>query len=214
MEVTLGEIQPLDVPTPVPDLDTLAQLAQASRPELASMRVQRKAARDSTKLAKNYWAPDLNLTLWKSYIDGAPNSYKFDGGISFPLFSWQHEKGQVAQAEHHEQELQATERDLFSSVMLDVHTSHATADTAWRQAVFIRDQLLPEAHEEFDTTFKSYSLGSSSALDLLDAKNTLLDAESQYTDALGAVNDAIADLERAVGAPLPKATADPKHEKK
>jgi outer membrane protein TolC len=213
MEVTLGEIDPLDIPRSVPDLNTLNQLAQASRPELASMRVQRKAAHDSTVVAKQYWAPDLNLTLWKSYIDGAPDSYKFDGGITFPLFFWQHEKGQVSQAEHKEHELEATERDLYSQVMLDVRTSYAAADTAWRQAIFLRDQLLPEAREEFDTTFKSYGLGSSSALDLLNAKSTLLDAESQYTDALGAINDALADLERAVGAPLPKENPATSHEK-
>ncbi len=213
MEVTLGEIDPLNIPRTVPDLNTLSQLAAASRPELASMRVQRKAAHDSTVVAKQYWAPDLNLTLWKTYFDGTESAYKFDGGITFPLFFWQHEKGQVAQAEHREQELEATERDLYSQVMLDVHTSFAAADTAWRQAIFLRDELLPEAHEEFETTFKSYSLGSSSALDLLNAKSTLLDAESQYTDALGAINDSLADLERAVGAPLPKENAKTSHEK-
>jgi cobalt-zinc-cadmium efflux system outer membrane protein len=202
MGVTLEEIDALDIPGAVPDLNSLEQLAMASRPELQSMRVQRRAAHDSTTLAKQYWAPDLNLTLWKSQIDGAPDSYKFDGGITFPLFFWQHEKGQVAQAEHHEKELDATERELFSQVMLDVRNSHTTASIAWRQAVFLRDQLLPEAHFEFDTTFTSYSAGGSSALDLLNAKSTLLDAESQYTDALGAANDATADLERAVGAPL------------
>jgi len=51
----------------------------------------------------------------------------------------------------------------------------------------------------------SYGLGGSSALELLDAKRTLLDAEKQYVDALGAANDARAALELAVGAPLPPA---------
>ena len=213
MGVMLGEMEPLDIPRAIPGLSALEPLAVASRPELQSMRVQRKAAHDSTTVAKEYWAPDLSLTLWRSQIAGAPDSYKFDGGITFPLFFWQHQSGQVAQAEHHEQELEATERDLFSQVMLDVRNSHATADTAWRQAIFLRDQLLPEAHEEFDSTFNSYTLGGSSALDLLDAKSTLLDAESQFTDALGAVNDAVADLERATGAPLPAVTPETSHEK-
>ena len=202
MDTMLEAIDPLEISGVVPDVGTLDQLAAASRPELQSLRVQRASAHDSTKLAKQYWVPDLNLTLWRSQIDGAPNSYKFDGGITLPLFFWEHHKGQIEQAEHHEQELNATERDLFSQVMLDVRNSQATAATAWRQAVFLRDQLLPAAHEEFDITFKSYAAGGSSALDLLDAKSTLLDAESQYTDALGALNDALADLERAVGAPL------------
>jgi len=213
LEITLEEIDPLEVPGNVPELGALRQLAAAARPELRSMTAQRKAAHDSTTLAKQYWAPDLNLTLWHSDIVGAPDSYKFDGGITFPLFAWQHERGQVSQAEHHEKELEASESDLFSQVMLDVHNSYTTATIAWRQATFLRDDLLPEAHEAFDTTFTSYSLGGSSALDLLDAKSTLLSAESQYTDALGAVNDAEADLERAIGAALPPVKSGISHEK-
>jgi cobalt-zinc-cadmium efflux system outer membrane protein len=197
----------------VPELGYLEQMAINYRPELLSMKVQRKAAHDSTVLSKNFWVPDLNLTLWRSYVDGSPDSYKFDGGISFPLFFWQHEKGAVAQAEHHELELKATDADLQSQILLDVYNSYTTATTAWRQAVYLRDQLLPEARQVFDTTFTSYTLGGSSALDLLSAKSGLVDAESQYTDALGAINDALADLERALGAPIPPSPTPPSHEK-
>jgi len=201
----------LEMTGPIADLDALDHLAVKSRPELLSMTVQRQAAHDSTVLAKQYWAPDLSVTLWHSSIDGVPGSYKFDGGITFPLFFWQHQRGQVAQAQHREEELRATDRDLLSQVLLDVHNAHTSATIAWRQAVFLRDELLPEAREVFQSAFTSYSLGGSSSLELLDAKATLLSAESQYTDALGAANDAVADLERAVGAPLP--TAPPSHEK-
>ncbi|HVU36066.1 MAG TPA: TolC family protein [Opitutaceae bacterium] len=200
-QVTLSE--GLDLPPPLPGLDALEQLAIAKRPELKSIASQQAAARDSTTLARQYWAPDLNLTLWRSYIPGAPDSYKFDGGISLPLLFWQHEKGAVAQARHRERELQATGADTVAQVLLDVRNADAAATTAWRQASYLRDQLLPEARAVYQAAFKSYSLGGSSALELLDAKGTLLDAESQYTDALGAVNDARADLERAIGAPLP-----------
>jgi outer membrane protein TolC len=211
-----SELEPsdtLDVPGPVPDFRALQELAMNSRPELLSMTVQQRAAADSTTIAKQYWLPDVNLTLWRSYIDGSPDSYKFDGGISLPLLFWQHEKGAIAQAKHHERELQASGADLVGQVMLDVQTSYSTATTAWRQAVYLRDELLPEAQAAYNAASTSYSLGGSSALDFLGAKQTLLDAESQYTDALGAVNDARADLERAVGAPLPSVPPGTPHEK-
>ncbi|HEY4246795.1 MAG TPA: TolC family protein [Lacunisphaera sp.] len=203
----------LDVLEPVPDFSALRELAMNSRPELLSMTVQQEAARNSTTLAKQYWVPDLNLTLWRSHIVGAPDSYKFDGGISLPLLFWQHQKGAITQAKHHERELVATGSDLVNQVMLDVETAYSAATTAWRQAVYLRDELLPEAHAAYKAAFASYSLGGSSALELLDSKGTLLDAESQYTDALGAVNDARADLERAVGAPLPAISPGTPHEK-
>lgn len=210
------DLEPTDtliVPGPVPELTELEQLAAKSRPELQSMTVQQKAAHDSTVLAKQYWTPDLNLTLWNSQIDGAPNSYKFDGGITIPLLFWQHHRGPISQAEHHELELNATGSDLLAQVLLDVHTTYTEATTAWRQATYIRDELLPEALAAYNAAFASYSLGGSSSLELLDAKSTLLDAESQYTDALGAVNDSEADLERAVGALLPSVSSTTSHEK-
>ena len=78
-----------------------------------------------------------------------------------------------------------------------------TADTAQRQAVFIRDDLLPEAREVYRVAALSYGLGATSAIDLLDAKRTLVDAQRQYVDALGSANDAQAALELALGAPIP-----------
>jgi outer membrane protein TolC len=109
----------------------------------------------------------------------------------------------VAAAVHHEEELSANLADIRAQVSLDVQTAYTNSSTALRQAVFIRDHLLPEAREVYRVASVSYGLGGSSALDLLDAKRTLLSAESQYVDALGAANDALAALELAVGAPLP-----------
>jgi cobalt-zinc-cadmium efflux system outer membrane protein len=84
----------------------------------------------------------------------------------------------------------------------DVREAYANADAALRQAVYIRDQLLPSAREAYHVATVSYGLGGLSALDVLDARSSLLDAESQYADALAAANSARADLERAVGVPL------------
>lgn len=203
----------LELPGPLPDLTALKTLALHARPELLGMAAQQKGASDATALARQYWIPDLNLTLWRSQIDGAPNSYKMDAGISVPLLFWQHEKGAVAQAKHHERELRATGADLESQVLLDVETTYSTAITAWEQAVYLHDELLPQAQAAYNAAFTSYSIGGSSSIELLDAKGTLLNAVSQYTDALGAVNTSRADLQRAVGAPLPPAPSASPHEK-
>jgi cobalt-zinc-cadmium efflux system outer membrane protein len=83
-----------------------------------------------------------------------------------------------------------------------VRASYAAADAALRQAIFIRDGLVPVARETYRVASVSYGLGGSSALDVLDARRNLLDAETQYADALAAANSARADLERAAATPL------------
>ena len=196
----------LDVPGTLPPLAGLETLAQSARPELVSLQAQREGAKAGTRLASIYWLPDASLTLQRNYTPEGPAGYTTVLGFALPLFFWQHEKGEVAEAKHREMELAADYSDQLGQVLLDVRTAYATASTSLRQAIYIRDELLPEAQEAYRIASTSYSLGGSSALDLLDAKRTLLDAQSQYADALGAANDARADLERAVGAPLPLET--------
>jgi len=137
--------------------------------------------------------------------DGAGATYSSGIGVGLPIFFRQHLQGEIAAAVHRELELGANLTDSKAQISLDVRTQFAVASTALRQATFIRDQLLPEARELYRVASVSYGLGGSSALELLDAKRTLLAAQTQYADALAAANDAQAALELAVGAPLPPA---------
>ncbi|MGE5233437.1 MAG: TolC family protein [Acidobacteriota bacterium] len=195
----------LTAPGDLPPIETLERLAEASRPELRSLVAQQEGARAASQLARRFWLPDFNLAAGRNSIEGSPLTFTTTLAVGFPIFFWQHQKGEIAAASHRERELAADVADQRAQVALDVRTSYADAATALQQAVFIRDQLLPEAREVYRVAALSYGLGGSSALELLDAKRTLLDAESQYVDALGTANDARAALELAVGAPLPPA---------
>ncbi len=195
----------LDVAGAVPSIETLEQIAETSRPEIKSVVAQLEGARAATRLAREFWAPDINVTATRNAVGGTPTTYTSAIGIGVPIFFWQHQRGEVAAARHREEELIANIADIRAQVSLDVQTAFATASTSLRQALFIRDQLLPEAREVYRVASVSYGLGGSSALDLLDAKRTLLSAQTQYVDALGAANDALAALELAIGAPLPAA---------
>jgi outer membrane protein TolC len=193
----------LEVPGAIAAVDNLESVAENSRPEIASLTAQLKGAQTATKLAREFWAPDINVSLTRNAQEGVPTTFTTGIGFNVPLFFWQHQRGEVAAAIHKEEELTANIADIRAQVSLDVQSAFTNASTALRQAVFIRDQLLPEAREVYRVASVSYGLGGSSALDLLDAKRTLLDAERQYVDALGAANDAVAALELAIGAPLP-----------
>ena len=199
----------LEVPGPIAAIETLEKAAEASRPEIASLAAQLEGARTATRLARQFWAPDVNVTLTRNAQDRVPTTFTTGIGFGVPIFFWQHQRGEVAAALHREEELTANIADIRAQVSLDVQTAYTNASTALRQAIFIRDHLLPQAREVYRVASVSYGLGGSSALDLLDAKRTLLSAESQYVDALGAANDALAALELAVGTPLPSGGQQP-----
>ncbi len=192
----------LDIPPELPDADSLVAIALTRRPELLGLARQRAGASAATALAQQYLLPDVGLSLEKNMAPGTLGTYTTSIGFSVPLFFWNHQRGEVAESKHRERELEATYADLQAQVDLDVRTTHASAATALQQAVYLRDALLPEARRAYEIALTSYGLGGSSALDVLDARRTLLEAEGQFADALGAANDARADLERAIGAPL------------
>ncbi|HEU4641824.1 MAG TPA: TolC family protein [Gemmatimonadaceae bacterium] len=202
----------LAVPDSIPDVQRLEARAAELRPELKSLAAQRAGARAATSLAREYWLPDISLSVSHNRVAGENATYDTGIGIAFPLFFWQHRGGEVAEARHHELELAASGRDLSAQVSQEVRVAWASASTALRQALYLRDQLLPEAQQAYHIASVSYGLGGSSALEVLDAKRTLLDAQSQYTDALGAVNDAVSQLELAVGAPLDSTASGARHD--
>jgi cobalt-zinc-cadmium efflux system outer membrane protein len=195
----------LEVPGSLASIETLERIAGTSRPEVQSLDAQLEGARAATKLANQYWAPDLFVSVARNAADNTPTTYTSAIGFGIPIFYRQHLHGEVAAARYREEELTANLADIRAQVSLDVQTAFASASAALRQAIFIRDKLLPEASEVYRVASVSYGLGGSSALELLDAKRTLLAAEAQYVDALGAANDAYASLELAIGAPLPPA---------
>lgn len=193
----------LAAPAALADLDALRARAAANRPELQALAAQRAASRAATQLARQYWLPDLSVGFAGTHDPGNPAYYTTSIGFSLPVFFWQHNRGEVAQSVHHEQELAAQTSDLAAQVEQELRTAYAGASTALRQVEFIRDQLLPETAEAYRIASTSYTLGGSSALEVLDAKRALLDAQQQYADALGAANDAVAQLELAAGGALP-----------
>lgn len=200
----------LAVPAGLPSLDTLQSLALRSRPELAGVMAERRGARAGTALAREFWLPDITLGVTHDVSPGGGPAY-FSTGLAFPipLLFWQHTRGEISFAEHRERELAATYRDLQAQVGQDVRTAYANAATALEQLLYIRDQLLPSARAAYRAAAASYTIGGSSAFEVIDARRTLLDAESQYADALATANTARYDLERAVSVPLDTIPAAP-----
>lgn len=189
----------LIVPGALPDLDSLVAVAIVERPEVQGLKAERRGAGAAASLAQQYFLPDLSVGIAKNLAQGSPDTYTFNVGFSVPLFFWNHQRGEVAEARHHERELDASAVDLAAQVEQEVRASWAAADAAIKQAAYVRDELLPEAREAYRIVSVNYGLGGASSLDVLSAKSDLLDAQTQYTDALGAANDAVAQLEVAVG---------------
>lgn len=193
----------LEAPPPPPTLSSVEAAALANRPELASLQSQRAGARATTALAREYWLPDLTIGFSKDFLADPTPGY-FTTGISMPIpiLYGNHSRGEIAESRFREAELDASYRDAEAAIGQDVRVAYAAALTSVRQAVYLRDQLLPAARQAYRIASASYGLGGSSALEVNSARTALLQAEQQYTDALAAASSARAELERAAATPL------------
>jgi outer membrane protein TolC len=189
----------LALPPALPDSATIETIALQNRQELKAVQQLQLGQSATTKLAKEFWIPDITFGVAKDY--SAPGQALFTTGISMPLpvFYWQHSRGDIALSQHTESELAATYRDTRAQVTQDVRAAYANASTAMRQVTFLQTELVPAAREAYRVSSTSYSLGGSSALEVITARTALLQAEAQLADALAAASSARADLDRALG---------------
>ena len=64
--VSIETTDKLDLPPALPDVNALEKLAQDSRPEIQSLAAQLQGAAAATRLAKEFWAPDFNLSATRN----------------------------------------------------------------------------------------------------------------------------------------------------
>lgn len=203
LDAAIATADSFAVPPAVPDLMPLLAAALQNRPELRSLQSQQQGAHAASSLAREFWLPDLTVGIGRDLAaERGPGLLTTGISLPIPIFYWQHAKGEIAERTYRERELEATGRELTAAVGEEVRALYSAAGTTRRQATHLRDQLLPAAREAYRIASASYALGGSSALEVLDARRTLIDAENQYTDALVAANSARAELERAVATPL------------
>jgi cobalt-zinc-cadmium efflux system outer membrane protein len=189
----------LAMPPALPDSTSIETVALQNRQELKGLQQQQLGQSATTKLAKEFWIPDFTFAAAKDY--STTGQVLFTTGISMPLplFYWQHARGDIALSQHTEAQLLANYRDARAQVTQDVRAAYANASTAMRQVAFLQNELVPAAREAYRVSSTSYSLGGSSALEVITARTALLQAEAQLADALAAANSARADLDRALG---------------
>jgi outer membrane protein, heavy metal efflux system len=78
------------------------------------------------------------------------------------------------------------------------------ARTAEKSVTFYEDGLLPQAQQSFEATVAAYQTGQVNFVTMLDAQRTIREVRLGYYKALVEHEQSIVDLEKAVGATLPR----------
>lgn len=127
--------------------------------------------------------------------------------LTLPIFD--QNQAQIAKAQYlHLQELKAYEA-LYIRIAQDIRIAADETATAFNNAAYYRDELVPQSERNLEFANASYSAGQTNILTLIEAQRLSLEAQRGYIDVRLEASTAMSDLEQAIGMPADKMAAAP-----
>ncbi|MFA9409312.1 MAG: TolC family protein, partial [Candidatus Dadabacteria bacterium] len=77
-----------------------------------------------------------------------------------------------------------------------------TLSASYKEAMLLKDIVLPEAESLYELTFEGYREGEFPLLNVLIAQKIVFDTELQYIDVLLSYHGSRANVERLIGTPI------------
>jgi outer membrane protein TolC len=205
-------IDDLGVPPSLPALPEIAAQAQSKNPDLYAALQAFKAAGYGVLAARAEYLPSLSVDYFYGIDAGqfAVNTLTPDGRIrnlgysasatlNIPIWNWGATHSKVRQAELRRQQSQTELSAAQRRLLADLKTLYLEAQTARSQL----DQLQQSAElaaDQVRLTNLRYQAGEATALEVVDAQNTLIASRNNYDDGQARYRLSIANLQTLTGA--------------
>jgi outer membrane protein, heavy metal efflux system len=187
----------------VPDAASALQAALAGSADLAEIdaRIREQSAR--VALAKAQRSPEIALR--GAVTHDAPGEFDWGWragfGMTLPLFQTRRAEVRVADAVL--AQLQAERGAARARIESGVTAAAALASARRAEYLRYRDEILPKTDEMERMADDAYRSGQTSLVAMIQALQAVRDLRAKAVESGLAYQAALADLERAIGAPLP-----------
>lgn len=181
---------------PTLDRDTALARARATHPAVTAARARARVLDAELASANLARFPAFSITGFTSYeLDR--RAYGVGLAVDVPLWNWN--EGPVMQAEAR----RAAGEKLTEAASLELETAVLEAQSACEAAATaaarFRHDVLPRSVAAATTMEKTYQLGETSLLEVIDARRTLLDARRLYSSSLAQAQIDCSRLDVLVG---------------
>ena len=196
-------------PAAIPSNEELEHAAIEHRPELAALRAQIAKSRDEGKLTRLAMKPDFTVGLGYMLMPTgslARNAYMGEVSMNLPWLNRERHEGEAKQADAATDVSQAELDARASTVFLEIRQAQIEVLAAEKRVKLYRDTLLPQAEASFKASTAAYQNNRAEFMSLIDAQNLLLDIQTATYKASAATDEGMAQLERAIGAPIANQT--------
>jgi len=185
-----------------PSLDDALRMAYQSRSDFLAGLDSQKAAAQSLAAAKGERYPvvavngnygDVGETFGHSH-----GVFEFQGGVSVPVFTGGHIKGDITQAEATLRQRKAESENLRGQVDYDVRSAFLNLNAA-KEQVDVATRNVALANENLARSKDRFTSGVTDSVEVVQAEQSLASANDQYITSLYDHNFAKLSLARAIG---------------
>ncbi len=199
-----GEYKPLAV---LPSVAELKNLAVAHRPELSGAMVVIEQGESVLKLARKAYTPDYSVSAGYMLMPGTSpvrNTYMAEFSVNLPWLNRRRHESEIDEAKAKLDTAQA-EYDLQKSVVFQqIQEALVRAQAARELLDLYGNTLRPQTQATLRSTVVAYENNRTDFLNLLDSQNATVDVETPYVRAASGFEARLAELELAIGAPIPR----------
>jgi cobalt-zinc-cadmium efflux system outer membrane protein len=208
-DAALGEPVPEPARVPEGKVGDLIARARATRPELRGAQAERDARAADARAADREatWPSWTVAALYFAPTQAMPeHGYGFNASMTLPwLWGAASRKAEAARAALGASSTAADGAHI--AVDVEVASAAALASSAARRLEAFETRVLAATQRAFDAAWSGYESARSDLLVVLAAERALVDAKEQIVVARAALDHALADLDAAVGAPVPRVDA-------
>ncbi|MDT8341131.1 MAG: TolC family protein [Longimicrobiales bacterium] len=193
------------VPEAVPAPETLLAWAMETRPALIRESVRVERARTGVELAERDFWPDFTVSA-QFGRRGGENARSMGSllvGASLPIHAGSRQRPRVEAARAMERAAEAGASGVRAAVDAELRTVLADLRRAGSLMTLHRDEIIPAAQANVNSSLASYRVGAVDFATLVDAQLAVDRFEQDYHQLVADYCTALSQLEAVVGRPLP-----------
>jgi outer membrane protein, heavy metal efflux system len=189
----------------LPSQEQLLAIALRNRPELLALEVMRKEGTHKVQLAEKGRKPDYTISAGYMLMPSGSmnrNGLLAEFSMSLPWLNRSKHDSEVVQAQQESAGTEAEYQRQRAEISREIRDAFIRADSARKIVSLYRTTLRQDIQNLSNATTVAYEANQAGLLSILDTQSMSIDAEYALFDALTEYEQSIAELERAIGAPL------------
>ena len=183
---------------------TFTELALGKRPDIAAQEAAIAREESAARLAGRGYYPDFEVSVGRFINFEQSDGFGAMASVTVPIFNGAKYGAAVDEAAARLVTARSEKRRIEDGIRREVEQAYVRARRAFVQFELFDKTHIPQAEQALRVTEGGYETGAVSFLDLIDTLRSIETVHVEHVTAQAEFEKAYADLERAVGAEVPR----------